>query len=189
MSRYVNVRGKHRHAPRAENRHAPSAAHGPVDKAPLERETFARNMREQAEKFFGVDELDKAIKFFLETLDAHSEELAELRANPKGFQIENYRWKIAPSVAMRAAKALIDALETRRIRRTQAAELTSAGIARQFPAPNPTHDAAVTEAPESTPESAPAWGEAPAHEPALNLNQINTLVKDARRELALPRTG
>jgi hypothetical protein len=71
----------------------------------------------------------------------------------------------------------------------QVTELTTAGMAKQFPAPDPTHDAAVTEQAEPPPESAAAWGEAPTSEPALNLNQISTLVKDARRELALPRTG
>jgi hypothetical protein len=196
MSRYVNVRGKHkhRHAPRVADRHAPAAgSHAPADTAPDEREAYAKTFREHAYKFYGIDELEKAIKFFLETLDAHSEELAALRANPKGFEIENYRWKIAPSVAMRAAKALIDALETRRIRRMQVTDVVKEAVAKKFHAPVQPYDAAVTEPADSANSGAAthaaAWGETPANEAPLDLNQLNTLVNDARKELAIPRAG
>jgi hypothetical protein len=181
MSRYANVRtgrkGKGRgtlhsdrapdRADRTENRHAPNdGAHG-RDVAD-ERTAYGAELRKVVSIHLKIPLVEEMIEFYTEEVRAHRRELAERQALPFSQPRESYRWEVAPSVALRAANALMQALDKLAQLRAEMHELVDHAVYRKFGPELPINsgasgDTAVTDADENETGPAPQH---PADAPA-----------------------
>jgi hypothetical protein len=153
MSRYVNVRKHHANARPAQDagsaelttdrpgsRQAGESARATSDKrAALFAECYARYLA-----FRGLAEVERVIALYTSVVNLHLKESGVRERVLDADTVEQYRWQVAPSVAIRAARALSEAIERRRVIKTECREDALRAVEAQLgPAP---HDAAVTEA-------------------------------------------
>ncbi len=169
MSRYANVRtgrkGKGRgtlHSDRiehAEHRHAPADGARGRDVA-AERTAYGAELRKAVSIHLKIPLVEEMIEYYTEQVRAHRRELAARQALPFSQPRESYRWEVAPSVALRAAKALMEALDKLAHLRAEMHDLVDQAVYRKF---GPEHagesdahgDTAVTDADENEPAPAP----------------------------------
>ncbi|MBK8207407.1 MAG: hypothetical protein IPK87_11565 [Planctomycetes bacterium] len=128
--------------------HAPAAgAHGRdagsyADMAA--RQAYYRECMERYTDFFGLAEIQLSIDHHTKTLLAHHRELEARARLLDMMQLENYRWQIAPSVAIRAAKALEAAVALRVQTKYEVHDAAVRAVHLKFDGPK-SHDTAVTE--------------------------------------------
>jgi hypothetical protein len=155
MSRFVNVRtGRRRNADRhvPADRRADSPA-GAAERARCFEEHFARYG-----VFYGLKEIELAIDFYRNTLELHQLEQAKRKAVLDADTLENYRWQVSPSIAIRAAKALGEAILKRQQLLRDCRDAALLRVEQEF-GPAEMHDTAVTK---SVPFIPP---DLPKHEP------------------------
>jgi MoxR-like ATPase len=173
MSRYTNVRtgrkGKgrgtlhsdratDRTADRTDDRHAPDdGAHGRDIAA--ERTAYGAELRKAVAIHLKIPLVEEMIEFYTEEVRAHRRELAERQALPFSQPRESYRWEVAPTIALRASKALMQALDKLAQLRAEMHELVDQAVYRKFGPHHPaeaelTGDTAVTNTDEN--ETGPA---------------------------------
>ena len=122
-------------------------------------------------KFFYIDALDEMIALHRLTIRAHTAEIDRRGADLQAGDNDNYRWDISPSTALRAARALSEAIDKRIELMTQARDAAMQCVEEQFGAQ---HDTAVTQeaAPEIPPPPkpipAPMRAQAPKYDPATD---------------------
>ncbi len=161
MSRYVNVR-----KPRSTPLTAGVAAAQPAAEAaePAEPTTDARaalfaECYARYLAFRGLAEIERVIALYTSVVNLHLKESGVRERVLDADTVEQYRWQVAPSVAIRAARALSEAVERRRLIKAECREDALRAVEAQLgPAP---HDAAVTEAavevPPPVPEPTPTF--------------------------------
>ncbi|MCC7509457.1 MAG: hypothetical protein IT464_08790 [Planctomycetes bacterium] len=134
----VHLDAQHAPAASAHSRDAGSYA----DMA--ERQRYFRECMERYTDFFGLAEIQLSIDHHTKTLLAHHRELEARARLLDMMQLENYRWQIAPSVAIRAAKALEQAVALRVQTKYEIYDAAARAVHLKFDGPK-SHDAAVTE--------------------------------------------
>jgi hypothetical protein len=135
MSRFANVRGKH--APRDRRIE-------PVQPDLAQRQAYYKECFERCKHHYGVAEIETALEVYRETIGLHRAEAAARKAAIHAGELENYRWHVAPSLALRAARALEQAAAKRRELLDLCRELALRCVEEKFGA-EPSHDTAVTE--------------------------------------------
>src|SRR5690606_3596208 len=96
--RRYRVPAGRKHAP-ADRRHA----HVGVDLA--QRQALYKETYERFAAFYGIAEVELAISLYRETVLAHRRERAAREASLDSVSIQENRWQVAPSLALRAARA------------------------------------------------------------------------------------
>ncbi len=94
--------------------------------------------------FFGLEVLRKNITFYQVTVTMHCKELEVRRRVLTDETVENYRWQVSPSIALRAARAAEQATERYQQALTNCRDAALAAVESRF-GPAPGHDTAVTE--------------------------------------------
>lgn len=114
----------------------------PVNDVP-ERTAFFNECYRRYLDFFHINVIDEMIETYRGILACHNLERKTREKVLTEETIQNYRWQCAPSVALRAAKALNEALNKRRDLMNQAREAALQMVEEKFGAA-PGHDTAVT---------------------------------------------
>ncbi|MBK8207723.1 MAG: hypothetical protein IPK87_13185 [Planctomycetes bacterium] len=128
------------HAP-AESSHGRLAA-GIADMQ--ERQRYFNDCMESYAEFYGLAEITMVIHTYMAQLDAYQREHERRQRLADMMQPVNERWDISPNVALRAARALEQAIAQRARIKVECRDAALRAVRIKFDAPK-THDTAVTE--------------------------------------------
>ncbi len=154
---------KKRYRQPAGDRHSPADRHRShsVPSALSARQACFRECYDRFAEFYGIAEYERVIRFYRETVEFHRKERALREQLLDDRRLENYRWQVAGTLAIRAAKALEQAQERLRELKEEAREAALRCVELKF-GPDSAHDTAVTEGMAGLPPLLPEQREAEA---------------------------
>ncbi len=128
--------------------HAPAdSAHGRLAAgiADMEqRQRYFNDCMESYAEFYGLAEITMVIQTYMLQLDAYQRELERRQRLADMMQPVSERWEVSPNVALRAARALEQAIAQRARIKFECRDAALRAVRIKFDGPK-THDTAVTE--------------------------------------------